>query len=533
MDAEQTRQASSQVLSILLNAIYFGFFGLMAYSIVMSIRQQRKMTKTQASGARKLRPETGKTTFKDVAGMDEVGEDLKALVDDIQNAETIKRLGGKPPKGILLIGPPGTGKTLLARAIAGEAGLPFFSISGSEFVEMFVGLGASRVRDLFSQARKNAPCIVFIDEIDAIGKQRGTGIGGGNDEREQTLNQLLTEMDGFEPSDGIIIIAATNRPDTLDAALMRPGRFDDILTVETPDIEGRRQIIKLYADQGLLNLDCDLELLAANTAGFSGAQIAAIFKTHAPKFAKKRGGKDVANINNDDLDKAVWKLVIGDSKVGKSRRLSDDVKRLLAVHEGGHAIVAHYLSTKNIDWKSAWGEPVVKITIIGAGNAGGYTATLPNEAASFPTKESLRGRITMALAANCAEEIFLGTTTTGASEDFKQAYGLAKQMVTKFGMSSLGPIYVGGDDQTPFLGRTIGAAEGYGLGEESSNQIDHEIKAILDECKARAVKILQDPVLKNFMEVVLVPHLISKETILKVEWSALWTANCLDVSVEI
>ncbi|MDP3506972.1 MAG: AAA family ATPase [Candidatus Melainabacteria bacterium] len=529
MNAEE----SKVLVGLLVNLGYGVLLVLMLVAMFRSLGQQNQFSRNVKSAAKKIEPDKAKVTFADLAGLDEVKTDMQLFVACLKNTQTLTKLGGRPPKGILLVGPPGTGKTLLAKAVAGEAGVPFFSVSGSEFVEMFVGVGAKRVREMFEKAKEVAPAILFIDEIDAVGQHRGAGIGYNNDEREQTLNQLLTEMDGFEGSEGLIIIAATNRPDKLDPALLRPGRFDREVTVSVPDRAGRLELLTLYSNGVPLAADVNLEALASDTAGMTGADIAAMFKVHAPVNALKRGGSEVSEVSMADLSKAVWDSQAGAATEGKSRRLSHDVKKLLAIHEGGHAIVGHYLSTRKADWKTNWGDPVSKITIIGAGAAGGYTAFATSDENNFPTRERLLGMITTALAGNMAEHIFLSTTTTGAQNDFDKAYSLAKLMVTQVGMSELGPISVGANGSDPFLGKAIGAQQGYGLGEESSNQIDHEIKKILDDCKERAARILEDPTLTAFLKDQLVSLLLEKETILLDEWAALWQENCSNVAIEI
>ncbi len=527
MNIEESRALTGLVVNVGMGVLLV----LMLVSTIRTLNQQNRLSDSSKSSAKKIESDSEKVTFADLAGLDEVKTDMQLFVECLKNSETLTKLGGRPPKGILLVGPPGTGKTLLARAVAGEAGVPFFSVSGSEFVEMFVGVGAARLRDLFAKAKAQAPAILFIDEIDALGQHRGAGIGVNNDEREQTLLQLLTEMDGFEGNGSLVIIAATNRPDKLDPALLRPGRFDRQVTVSPPDKAGRLELLTLYSNGVPLAADVNLEALAADTTGMTGADIAAMFKVHAPVNALKRGGSEVSEVSMADLSRAVWDSQAGEATEGKSRRLSPDVKKLLAIHEGGHAIVGQHLATQKLDWKSNWGDPVSKITIIGAGAAGGYTAFASSDEGNFPTKERLLGLITTALAGNLAEQLFLGTTTTGAQNDFDRAYSLAKLMVTQVGMSELGPISVGANSSDPFLGKAMGVPQGYGLGDESSDQIDREIKKILDNCKARATRILESPSLKSFLEDTLVLRLLEKETILRDEWAELWQEHCSNVTV--
>ncbi|MBI5172743.1 MAG: ATP-dependent zinc metalloprotease FtsH [Candidatus Melainabacteria bacterium] len=501
------------------------FYALLFAFLIMGLknmRQQSRITDSRNGRHKRFKPEDGKVTFADVAGLDEVKEDMQRFVGCLSNAGTLVALGGKVPSGILLVGPPGTGKTLLAKAVAGEAGVPFFYISASEFVEMFVGVGAARVRELFKAVRESAPCILFIDEIDAVAQHRGAGIGFSNDEREQTINQLLTELDGFDGREGVIVMAATNRPDKLDPAILRPGRFGDFsVTVNLPDKQGRLEILRLYAGKLKLADDVDLEVVARHTAGSSGADLEAIMKVHAPMSAVRRDEKAEA-ITQADLDRAVWALQLGGSNESKSRRQSEAVKRLIAYHELGHACVSEALFRQNAGWNKLWGDPVSKVTIIGAGGAGGYTATIPEDDRSFYTKEQLLGQVTLALAGNRAEHVFLSTTSTGADNDFKRAYQIVKKMVTRWGMSGLGPISIGADEQDPFLGRAMATEQGYGLGVESSNQIDREIKKILDECRERAESILNTPEMRSFINEVMVPFLLERETILRDEWVQKW-----------
>jgi cell division protease FtsH len=420
-----------------------------------------------------------KTTFKDVAGCEEAKQDVQELVDFLRDPTKFQKLGGKIPRGVLMVGPPGTGKTLLARAVAGEAKVPFFTISGSDFVEMFVGVGASRVRDMFEQAKKQSPCIVFIDEIDAVGRHRGTGMGGGNDEREQTLNQLLVEMDGFEGNDGVIVIAATNRPDVLDPALLRPGRFDRQVVVDLPDIRGREAILKVHMRKVPLDSDVDPLVLARGTPGFSGADLANLIN-EAALFAARYADK---KIDQSHLDLAKDKIMMGAER--KSMILSEEQKRITAYHEAGHAIVGRLCPTH---------DPVYKVTIIPRGRALGVTMFLPEEDTYMQSKEYLLGRIATLFGGRIAESIINGNQgiTTGASNDIEVATSIATNMVTKWGFSeALGTIKYGEDEGSPFLGRSV-ASPSQIRSEETSKLIDSEVKSIIDTCYERAQNLLQE-----------------------------------------
>lgn len=418
-----------------------------------------------------------KTTFDDVAGEDEAKEELVEIVEFLKQPRRFTELGARIPKGVLLVGAPGTGKTLLAKAVAGEAGVPFFSISGSDFVEMFVGVGASRVRDLFEQAKKNSPCIVFIDEIDAVGRQRGAGLGGGHDEREQTLNQLLVEMDGFEPNSGIIIVAATNRPDVLDPALLRPGRFDRQVTLDIPDIKGREDILKVHAKGKPLAPEVDLKVLARQTPMFTGADLANVLN-EAALLAARRSKK---KIYMDECEEAIERVIAGPEK--KSKIMSPKEKELTAFHESGHALVGHFLPTV---------DPIHKVSIIPRGQAGGYTLALPLEDKHYQTRTELLENIVMLLGGRAAEVIALGEISTGARSDLERATRMVRRMITEYGMSDeLGYMTFGhGHEEQVFLGRDIARDKNYS--EEIAAAIDREIRRIMDESFKRATELIRE-----------------------------------------
>jgi len=417
-----------------------------------------------------------KITFNDVAGLEEVKEELQEEIDFLRNPRKFSALGAKIPKGVLLVGPPGCGKTLLARAVAGEAGVPFFSVSGSEFVEMFVGVGAARVRDLFEQAKKYAPCIIFIDEIDAVGRQRGAGLGGGHDEREQTLNQLLVEMDGFDPNSGIIVIAATNRPDILDPALLRPGRFDRRIVVGFPDVKEREAILKIHTKNKPLGDDINLSVLAKRTAGFTGADLENLVNEAALLAARR--GKD--RITMEELEESIDRVIAGPQK--KSRVVSEKEKRMIAFHETGHAVVADYLPHT---------DPVHRISIISRGMALGYTLQLPEEEKFLKTKEELLEEVSVLLGGRASEELFIGEKTTGAENDLRRATEIVRKMITEFGMSEkLGPLTFGKKGEFVFLGRDIAAEKNYS--DQIAYEIDREIRSIIEKCYERAKKILKE-----------------------------------------
>ena len=428
------------------------------------------------SRARMHEPDKKRITFKDVAGVDEEREELYEIVDFLKDPRKYMELGARIPKGVLLVGPPGTGKTLLAKAVAGEAGVPFFSISGSDFVEMFVGVGASRVRDLFEQAKKNAPCIIFMDEIDAVGRHRGAGLGGGHDEREQTLNQLLVEMDGFSVNEGIIILAATNRPDILDPALLRPGRFDRRVVVGVPDIKGREAILKIHSRGKPLSEEIDLEKLAKRTPGFTGADLENMMNESAILAARRSSKK----IEMPDLEEAITRVIIGPEK--RSRVMTEKDKELVAYHESGHAVVAKLLPNA---------DPVHEVSIIPRGPAGGYTLNLPKEDVMFVSKTYMEDKIVELLGGRVAEKLVLNDISTGASNDIQQASRLARKMVTQYGMSDeMGPINFGGEHEEVFLGRDWGTYRNYS--EDVAALIDRETKKIIDLAYRKAEKLLTD-----------------------------------------
>jgi cell division protease FtsH len=421
-----------------------------------------------------------RVTFSDVAGADEEKQELKEVVEFLKSPRKFLELGARIPKGVLLIGPPGTGKTLLAKAVAGEAGVPFFSISGSDFVEMFVGVGAARVRDLFDQAKKNSPCIVFIDEIDAVGRHRGAGLGGGHDEREQTLNQLLVEMDGFSDNEGIIVMAATNRPDILDPALLRPGRFDRHVVVGAPDVKGREEIMKVHSKGKPLAPDVDLKVLAKRTPGFTGADIENMLNEAAILAA--RNGKKI--ITMQELEEAITRVIAGPEK--RSRIVSEKDKKLVAYHEAGHAVVAKLLPHA---------DPVHEVSIIPRGMAGGYTMTLPEEDQYYVSKEEMLDRITELLGGRAAERLVMNDVSTGASNDIEKATSIARKMITEYGMSDvIGPITLGTKEEEVFLGRDLGSYRNYS--EKVAALVDGEIKHIIEESYKKAENLLRNNINK-------------------------------------
>ncbi|UBL06401.1 ATP-dependent zinc metalloprotease FtsH [Clostridium perfringens] len=464
---------------LIIGVIFFGLF--MFTQQAQNSGGNRGVMNFGKSKAKMANLDGKKVTFKDVAGADEEKGELEEIVDFLKQPKRYIEMGARIPKGVLLVGPPGTGKTLLAKAIAGEAGVPFFSISGSDFVEMFVGVGASRVRDLFEQAKKNAPCIIFIDEIDAVGRQRGAGLGGGHDEREQTLNQLLVEMDGFGVNEGIIMIAATNRPDILDPALLRPGRFDRRILVGAPDVKGREEVLKVHTRNKHLSEDVDLKVLAKMTPGFSGADLENL--TNEAALLAVRGGK--SSIDMADIEEAITRVIAGTEK--KSRVVSEYDRRITAVHESGHAVVSNVLE---------YADPVHEISIIQRGMAAGYTMNLPEEDRTHTSKKQLKDKMVELLGGRVAEKLVIGDISAGAKNDIDRASHIARSMVMEYGMSDvIGPISFGNSDGGEvFLGRDIGKSSN--ISEETSAKIDEEIKKLIDEAYNRAESILRENISK-------------------------------------
>ncbi len=495
-----------KALPYIFASVIIALLMIMLMGQISAGKANSKMNDFGKSRARKIN-ETN-LTFDDVAGLDEEKEDLSEIVDFLKDPKKYKDLGARIPKGVILVGPPGTGKTLIAKAIAGEAGVPFFSISGSDFVEMFVGVGASRVRDLFADAKKNSPCIIFIDEIDAVARRRGTGLGGGHDEREQTLNQMLVEMDGFNENSGIIVLAATNRVDILDPAILRPGRFDRKIAIGRPDVKGREGILKVHTKNKPLSDDVNIHEIARTTAGFSGADLENLMNEAAIGAAKDNR----AFISKKDIDKSFIKVGIGTEK--KSRLVPEKERRITAYHESGHAILFHLLSEVG---------PVYTVSIIPTGiGAAGYTMPLPENDNVFNTKKKMLQDIQVSLGGRIAEEIIFGDITTGASQDIKTATKTARDMVVKYGMSEkLGLInYENGDDEEVFLGRDLGHARAYG--ENVAADIDAEVKRIIDECYNEARKIIEEhiDVLHNSANL-----LLEKERIDRKEFESLFNSD--------
>ena len=494
----KTDPESSTLLLVLVNVlpivaiVGFGFFFL--------TRSMGGANKSMDFGRSKARLNDGnnKTTFKDVAGLDEEKEEVKELIDFLKNPKRFTKLGARIPKGVLLEGPPGTGKTLLAKAVAGEANVPFYFISGSDFVELFVGVGASRVRDMFKQAKHTAPCLIFIDEIDAVGRQRGTGLGGGHDEREQTLNQLLTEMDGFGVNEGIIVMAATNRSDVLDPALLRPGRFDRKVIVDLPDVREREEILKVHARNKILSPSVKLSNIAKRTPGFSGAALENLLN-EAALLAVRRNKE---HITMSEIDEATDRVIGGPAKV--SRKYTDHEKEVVAYHEAGHAVIGIKLSHADV---------VQKITIIPRGNAGGYNLMMPKEETYFSTKTELIERITGLLGGRTAEEIRFKEVTTGAHNDFEKATKIARSMVTEYGMSDLGLVQLEQQEGGVFLGRDYNKSRNFS--NEMAHEIDKEVRKIMDECHKKAEEILREnkDLLKLIAETLLEHETITREEI--------------------
>ncbi len=467
---------SSTVLYILVNVVPILLVCGVGYVMFMKMASGNNKSMDFGRSRAKLSEDGGKVRFSDVAGLKEEKEEVAELIDFLKNPKKFQKLGARIPKGVLLVGPPGTGKTLLAKAVAGEANVPFYYISGSDFVELFVGVGASRVRDMFKQAKQSAPCLIFIDEIDAVGRQRGSGIGGGHDEREQTLNQLLTEMDGFGANEGIIIIAATNRPDVLDPALLRPGRFDRQVTVSLPDAKEREEILKVHARNKTFDKSVNLGAISQRTPGFSGADLENLLNEAA--LLAVRRNKNA--IGMDEVDEATDRVLMGPAKT--SRKITEKEKRLVAIHESGHAVIGI---------KLADAQEVHKITIIPRGVAGGYTMMLPKEdKIGIMTKEELECQITGLLGGRASEKLFLGETTTGASDDFKKATRIARSMVTKYGMSDLGTMQLEEESEGVFLGRDYNKTKNFS--DQVALEIDKAVRKIIEDCYDKAVKILKE-----------------------------------------
>ncbi len=467
---------SSAFLYILVNVLPFVVVIIFGYVLVKKLAMSNKNSVDFGRSRARLSNDSDKKTFNDVAGLTEEKEEVAELIDFLKNPKKFQKLGARIPKGVLLVGPPGTGKTLLAKAVAGEANVPFFYISGSDFVELFVGVGASRVRDMFKEAKRSAPCLIFIDEIDAVGRQRGTGLGGGHDEREQTLNQLLTEMDGFGENEGIIIIAATNRPDVLDPALLRPGRFDRQVTINLPDARSREQILKVHAKNKILDKSVNLNNLSLRTPGFSGADLENLLNEAA--LLAVRRNKPAIGMN--EIDEATDRVLMGPAKT--SKQITPKEKKLVSIHEAGHAVIGIKLEDAN---------EVHKITIIPRGMAGGYTMMLPKEEKMLVrTKKELTAEITGLLGGRVSEEMFLHEISTGASDDFKKATNIARSMVTEYGMSDLGPMQYEEQNGSVFLGRDYGKSKNFS--DQVALEIDREVRKIIDECYEKAKTIIAD-----------------------------------------
>ena len=489
---------SSSLLIILVNVLPFAILIAFAFFFLNKQMAGNKNSLDFGKSKARLNDSNNKTTFKDVAGLKEEKEEVKELIDFLKDPKKFQKLGARIPKGVLLVGPPGTGKTLLAKSVAGEANVPFYFISGSDFVELFVGVGASRVRDMFQQAKRNAPCLIFIDEIDAVGRQRGTGLGGGHDEREQTLNQLLTEMDGFGENEGIIIIAATNRPDVLDPALLRPGRFDRQVTVNLPDVRGREEILKVHARNKKLADGITLENLAKRTPGFSGADLENLLNEAALLAVRRNKNK----ITMSEIDEATDRVLMGPAKA--SHKYSENDRKLVAYHEAGHAVIGLKLAHAN---------DVQKVTIIPRGAAGGYNMMVPSEEKLCSTKTDLLEEITGLLGGRTAEEITFGEITTGAHNDFEKATKIARAMVTEYGMSDLGPLQFEQQEGSVFLGRDYNKSQHFS--NEVANEIDMEMRKIINDCHAKATEIIKKnkDLLKLIAEALLEYETLTKEQI--------------------
>ena len=490
---------SSNLLYIVVNILPIVIISFLAYYLFIKLAAGNNKSMDFGRSRAKLSEDGGKVRFSDVAGLKEEKEEVAELIDFLKNPKKFQKLGARIPKGVLLVGPPGTGKTLLAKAVAGEANVPFYYISGSDFVELFVGVGASRVRDMFKQAKQTAPCLIFIDEIDAVGRQRGSGIGGGHDEREQTLNQLLTEMDGFGANEGIIIIAATNRPDVLDPALLRPGRFDRQVTVSLPDAKEREEILKVHARDKIFSKDVNLTAISQRTPGFSGADLENLLN-EAALLAVRRNKNE---ITMDEVDEATDRVLMGPAKT--SRKITEKEKRLVAIHESGHAVIGI---------KLADAQEVHKITIIPRGVAGGYTMMLPKEEKiGIMTKEELECQITGLLGGRASEKLFLNATTTGASDDFKRATRIARSMVTEYGMSELGPMQLEEKTEGVFLGRDYNKQKNFS--DAIALEIDKAVRKIIEDCYDKATKILKEneKLVKEIADALVENETLTKEQI--------------------
>lgn len=501
-----TNPENSTWINILFNVVPIIVFGILIYIMFIKLGNNGKGTFDFGKSKAKLSEDGGTKTFKDVAGLKEEKEEVQELIDFLKNPKKFTKMGARIPKGVLLVGPPGTGKTLLAKAVAGEAKVPFFYISGSDFVELFVGVGASRVRDMFKQAKQTAPCLIFIDEIDAVGRERGTGLGGGHDEREQTLNQLLSEMDGFTENEGIIIIAATNRPDVLDPALLRPGRFDRQVTVGKPDVREREEILNVHAKNKILSGSVNLKHIAERTPGYSGADLENLLNEAA--LLAVRRNKEA--ITMEEIDEASDRVLMGPAKT--SRKVTEYEKKIVAYHEAGHAVSGIVLPN---------GEEVHKITIIPRGMAGGYTQMLPKEERTLVyTKKELEEQIITLLSGRASEQYYLKEISTGASDDLKRATKIARSMVTEYGMSSLGPMQFEHRNESVFLGRDYNQTKNFS--DQVALLIDQEVKKIIDDCYEKAQKIVSKE--KKLVEI-LANRLIANETLTKEEIEDLVEAN--------
>ena len=506
---------SSSILYIVVNVLPLVIIVIASYFLFSKLASTNKNSVDFGRSRAKLSDSNFQVKFKDVAGLKEEKEEVEELIDFLKNPKKFQKLGARIPKGVLLVGPPGTGKTLLAKAVAGEANVPFFYISGSDFVELFVGVGASRVRDMFKEAKRSAPCLIFIDEIDAVGRQRGTGLGGGHDEREQTLNQLLTEMDGFGANEGIIIIAATNRPDVLDPALLRPGRFDRQVTVSLPDSKEREAILKVHANNKTLAKDVNLTNLSLRTPGFSGADLENLLNEAA--LLAVRRNKEA--ISMDEIDEATDRVLMGPAKT--SRKITDKEKKLVSLHEAGHAVIGLKLEDAN---------EVHKITIIPRGVAGGYTMMLPKEEKiGIMTKSELEAAIVGLLGGRVSEELFNGEITTGASDDFKRATNIARSMVTEYGMSDLGPVQYEQKSEGVFLGRDY-ANKTKNFSDQVALEIDQQTRLIIENCYAKAKKIIKE---NEKLIMLLSDALMEKETLTKEEIESLVNTGKLPSATDV